>query len=478
MKTSLYLFIVLSFSLFSVKGYAGGACTPTTNGSCATAVPLTVGAACVSGTTCGGGAASGSSACIGAGYECEWYSFVATATDMYVGVNETAHTGCYNRTEVFSGSCGSLTSLSCMSGAPFNDVHGLTGLTIGNTYYIQSCYAPGGPCGNGGYSIQCTEVGIPSGPCATCANPCGTAAGYPSNPTVQQVVDDCQTLPFVPQLQASSTHTFCYDFVATATSVSFNVIITSNCGSGNVTNFSWSLYAITCGAPIQTGTLASLTFSPVTIGTAYVFCYTFTVPSTCTHTQHCPFFVGATPLPVTLTNFDAEVLNNSVVELEWNTESEINNDYYTVERSKDGQFFEKVGTIKGAGNSSKFNSYTLLDSDPYTGASYYRLMQTDYDGTSTHSKLVSVKIKAAFDDLVVIPNPVENLSSLSFNATTDGETSIVIYNIAGERVLSKMYYINKGNNTIALETDNLSQGMYFLQIGNGKETNSIKLIKK
>ncbi len=477
MKTSLYLFIVISFSFFSIKGYAGGPCTPIANNSCGNAVSLTSGNPCVNGSTCSGGVPAASSACIAGAYECSWFSFVATGTDMFVDIPLSATSGCHFRTEVFSGNCGSLTSLSCQSGAPNDDLHALSGLTIGNTYYVQVCYAPGGPCGNGGWAETCIRVGEPDPPCNTCAAPCGTAAGYPTAPTVAQVVADCQTSPFIPELQPGSTHTFCYDFVATATSVDFNVIITSNCGGGNVTNFSWSLYAITCGAPIQTGTLASLTFSPVTIGTAYVFCYTFDVPGTCTHSQHCPYFVGATILPVTLANFDAEVVDNSIVELDWLTQSEINNDYYTVERSKDGQLFEVVGLVNGAGNSSKINSYNMVDDDPYNGTSYYRLMQTDYDGSSTYSRLVNVNIKTAFNDLVVMPNPVENGSTLTFNANAEGETSIAVYNIAGERVLNENYLVNKGNNIIVLSTEHLSQGMYFLQVGNGNETTSIKIIK-
>ena len=71
MRNKVSMFILTVFVLFSIKGFAGGGgggCTPTTSGSCATAVPLTVGAACVNGTTCGGGASDPASSCIGAGF--------------------------------------------------------------------------------------------------------------------------------------------------------------------------------------------------------------------------------------------------------------------------------------------------------------------------------------------------------------------------------------------------------------------------
>ncbi|TVR38588.1 MAG: hypothetical protein EA392_08925 [Cryomorphaceae bacterium] len=133
--------------------------------------------------------------------------------------------------------------------------------------------------------------------CPTCEDPCGDALGYATEPTIPQVVEDCETPEFFPPLASGSLNTFCNSFTATVTSVSFNVIITSDCGAGNVTNFSWALYDITCGAPIQTGSLTSLTFSPVVPGNSYVFCYTFNVPFGCTHSLHCPYFVGATVDP-------------------------------------------------------------------------------------------------------------------------------------------------------------------------------------
>jgi len=141
--------------------------------------------------------------------------------------------------------------------------------------------------------------------CPTCEDPCGDALGYSTTPTIPQVVADCGSAPFAPPLPSGSLHTFCNSFTATATSVDFNVIITSNCGAGNVTNFNWALYNITCGAPIQTGNLTSLTFSPVVPGNSYTFCYTFNVPFGCTHEIHCPYFVGATvdPCPTAELNY-------------------------------------------------------------------------------------------------------------------------------------------------------------------------------
>lgn len=477
MKTNYFLSILIAFVILNTNLYAGGACSPaSTNTSCAGSTSLTSGAACVNGTTCQGGTQSASS-CLFAGSECSWYSFTASAASMYVNIDVTATGGCHISSNIYSGSCASLTEISCQSGAPLDDLHSLTGLTPGNTYFIQVCYSPGGPCGNNASAEYCIEVGEPTAPCNTCAAPCGTASGYPTAPTTAQVVADCQTTPFVPELQPSSTNTFCYDFTATATSVDFNVIITSNCAGGNVTNFSWSLYTSACGVPVQTGTLASLTFSPVVIGQQYVFCYTFDVPATCTHSQHCPYFVGAAPLPINLLNFTATTEDNNSVQLDWTTESEINNDFFSIERTKDGKIFEVIGIIDGAGNSSMVKNYSTIDNLPHKGISYYRLKQTDYDGNYTYSSLKSVEIKSSFDDITVFPNPINGNGSLSFSSLSEENIDINIYDLSGRLVFSKNYKSNKGSNSIIIETENLTQGMYFLSLQNKSDNSTIKFIK-
>ncbi|MDQ3101901.1 MAG: hypothetical protein M3R08_10985, partial [Bacteroidota bacterium] len=348
---TLFLVFILFFHVKEIVAQPGGCSPPATNGTCATALSLTVNGNCVNGTTCSGGAQAASS-CLYAGSQCAWYSFTATAVNMYVNIGITATSGCHISSNVYraTGPC-VFTQISCLSGAPLDDMHSLTGLMIGSLYYIQVCYAPGGPCGNGGSAQYCVEAGIPDPPCNTCAGPCGTAAGYSTTPTVAQVVADCETSPLVPPLQPGSSNTFCYNFTATNSTVNFNVIITSNCANGNVTALTWSLYNYpSCGAVIQTGTLAGLTFNGLTVGNGYVFCYTFTVPANCTHSQHCPYFVGATtPLPITWIGIDAKPTVDHDVLVEWSTASESNNDHFTIERSLDGTEFEGIGRVGAAG---------------------------------------------------------------------------------------------------------------------------------
>jgi hypothetical protein len=495
MKTRISIYITFLFMIVSVKSY-GTSCAPSTtpNGTCATATQMTVGAACVNSETCGGGAAGSGSACISNGYgQCSYHYFIVTSTDMVVDIDITPTSGiCFPRSNIWNtngtGLC-SGTELNCESGTPYDDQHILNSLTIGDTLVVQICISDAGSCSgdNAPYCISVDDYTPPppTSSCDNCATPCGTAQGYATNPTTATVVADCSTSPFATPLITNQTETYCYDFRATATSVDFNVIITSTCGAGNVTNFSWELFNSTCGAAVQTGTLASLTFTPVVVGNDYVFCYTFTVPNpgpptnSCNHTQHCPFFVGATVLPITLLNFTANMTDDKSVKLDWITSTEINNDYFTVEKSKDGITYEVVGIISGAGNSQSARFYNTVDIKPYDGTSYYRLAQTDYDGTTVHSKIVPVTVISDFDGLSIYPNPVEGNGYLSFNSSISSSTvNMVIYDVSGRKVLQEVFQTSKGLNKFELNTDNLPQGMYFLNIENGMGNSNIKFVKE
>lgn len=484
------LIVILSLFFTTTFAFAGGACTPSvSNGSCANATTLSgisIGnPACLTNqSTCGG--SSSTASCGSTHVDCAWYKFQATSASMFVQIPFNSSDGCITSSSVFTSgatqSC-TLTQLDCESGGALDDFWSYTTLTVGHWYYIQVCYpANAGGCGSGGNDGSFNFdicVGEPDPPCDQCATPCGTASGYVTTPTTATVVADCQTSPFSPELQPSSTNTFCYSFQATATNVDFNVIITSDCGMGNVTNFSWSLYNATCGGSIQTGTLASLTFTGLTVGNDYVFCYTFDVPSTCTHSQHCPYFVGATVLPVKLLNFNANYnTKNSQVELDWKTVTEINNDYFTIEKSIDGEIFEVVGIVDGAGNTSSVKSYQATDNNPIIGTSYYRLKQTDFDGQFEYSDLVPVKVEGTISNPTIYPNPITNNGVLEFSTNSTEITVVTVYDVSGRIVLSNQHLTNKGINKIQLETNELTNGMYFISLKNGNSKTNLKFIKE
>ena len=117
------------------------------------------------------------------------------------------------------------------------------------------------------------------------------------------------------------------------------------------------------------------------------------------------------PLPIELLWFDAR-REGSEVRLDWATASERNNDYFTVERSADGHTFSDVLRVDGAGNSTTTLSYSDYDRWPMPGTSFYRLRQTDFDGATTVSDMVAVKMPGKGANGMVVLNEPERLIAL------------------------------------------------------------------
>lgn len=123
------------------------------------------------------------------------------------------------------------------------------------------------------------------------------------------------------------------------------------------------------------------------------------------------------PLPVELLSFNVAFVSTEVF-LTWSTASEKNNDYFTLERSKDGILFNIIGTVGGAGNSSNKINYKFIDKSPKSGVSYYRLKQTDYNGDYDYSEMKSV-VNNNDTSFNIYPNPVTSGQSISLDFTMD-----------------------------------------------------------
>jgi hypothetical protein len=111
-------------------------------------------------------------------------------------------------------------------------------------------------------------------------------------------------------------------------------------------------------------------------------------------------------LPVELIFFDAQAdLVNKQVKLSWATASEKDNDFFSIERSANGRVFYSIGTVQGAGDHVGRLDYSFSDMSPLQGISYYRLKQTDFDGTYSYSSVVRIILPAGNTEAVVFPNP-------------------------------------------------------------------------
>lgn len=176
------------------------------------------------------------------------------------------------------------------------------------------------------------------------------------------------------------------------------------------------------------------------------------------------------PLPVELISFTAEVQNNSTVVTKWETATEINSDYFIVERSADGEIFMPVGSINAAGNSNTIQHYSLTDFHPFLNVSYYRLKQFDINGHATYSNTVAVFVGQPGNLSVnIYPNPVIESSQLILDNNTHllgGNFSLLDMQgkIVYEKKLSEMPMIN--DHTFIFQKGLLKPGMYIFQVTN------------
>lgn len=168
------------------------------------------------------------------------------------------------------------------------------------------------------------------------------------------------------------------------------------------------------------------------------------------------------PLPIELLSFDA-IKNSSKVDITWQTASEKHNDYFTVERSKDGINFEAIAIVKGSSNSNFIINYGETDFAPINGISYYRLKQTDQNGNFTYSRAVSVNYHFTTTELKVFPNPNNGDFEINLVGFENKEVLIVVKDVAGKEYFSKVVLTQKEDELIAVDkAGNLPPGVYLV----------------
>lgn len=179
-----------------------------------------------------------------------------------------------------------------------------------------------------------------------------------------------------------------------------------------------------------------------------------------------------TPLPIELIYFKGEVIGE-IVQLTWKTASELNNDFFSVERSSDAEVWEELMQVAGAGSSNRTSNYQVQDDRPISGTSYYRLKQTDFDGHFEFSPIVSVNFEGK-SALMVSPNPSTGLFTI-YNIQLVSD-QVRLYNGLGQKLNIS---INKSNSGITLDLSTLPSGIYFLQISIGSSLQSVvRIVKK
>ncbi len=205
----------------------------------------------------------------------------------------------------------------------------------------------------------------------------------------------------------------------------------------------------------------------------------------------------SSPLPIELLNFSAFLNKNGNVDLKWKTATEINNDFFTIERSpspspNDNESgWASIGKVEGAGNSSNVLNYLFTDENieiPKTERQkkmYYRLKQNDFDGNFTYSKIISIEFKSGIINnpflpgFIVFPNPSDgknvNITGSGLE-NQEGELIVEIKNLISQEIFSEIID-TENNNRFRLNipsTKKLLPGTYIIKI----KANNISFAQK
>ncbi len=215
-----------------------------------------------------------------------------------------------------------------------------------------------------------------------------------------------------------------------------------------------------------------------------------TVSTTAVVTQFGPLTFGSlsntvNPLPIVLKNFTANLVDLQSVSLNWVTSSELNNDFFELQRSTTGESFEKIGTVKGAGTTVKETRYQFNDKSPVRGINYYRLKQVDFDGKHTYSDLVSIEVD--FDVPVIpvflptlFPNPTDS-ENINVRVETSDKQEPVRLRILDQ--LGKVVFVSTIENADGQPMEiklasKLAAGLYIAYFEQGVKREMIRLVIK
>ncbi|MEQ9289314.1 MAG: T9SS type A sorting domain-containing protein [Cyclobacteriaceae bacterium] len=188
-------------------------------------------------------------------------------------------------------------------------------------------------------------------------------------------------------------------------------------------------------------------------------------------------------LPVTWLSFSGK-REPAGVGLLWQTATEINNDYFDVERSEDGVAFEVLGARKGAGNTNSVQSYNFLDTKASAFTHYYyRIKQVDFDGQYSYSSTISVLPISSSKRWNIYPNPAEHGADLTLTELTSStehteETRVQVVTSDGRLLLNATGTLEMLNGEMNKVINQNSEGMYFLQVIEGDIYQIFKVIRK
>ncbi|MFW6020296.1 MAG: hypothetical protein ACOCPM_06915, partial [Bacteroidales bacterium] len=192
------------------------------------------------------------------------------------------------------------------------------------------------------------------------------------------------------------------------------------------------------------------------------------------------FTLGSTsntdPLPVELLSFKGEAEKNRNI-LRWSTASEINNDFFSLQKSENGKDFHLITTIDGSGNSNEVLQYEAMDYDVEQEITYYRLKQTDYNGQFSYSDTISVKQHAGdTGEMTGDYWQEQNTLYLDLDYLKSGLLIIEMYDVFGNRVINEKHHVRQSSGSFDWNVSHMDTGVYFIRVANNESTLELKVL--
>lgn len=175
-------------------------------------------------------------------------------------------------------------------------------------------------------------------------------------------------------------------------------------------------------------------------------------------------------LPVELLHFTATPTGHTI-HLEWTTATELNNAGFHVERSADGFLFDVIAEVPGAGTSQLLADYGVDDNAPLPSLSYYRLRQTDFDGSATWSWVVAVQLEDP--QIHAFPNPVHSVLTIS-GVVGSGKQLVEVIDQKGQRLAFNVF----PEGLVQVDMASFPAGLYHVRLSCGTDAMSWRVVKE
>ncbi|MBS1607854.1 MAG: PQQ-dependent sugar dehydrogenase [Bacteroidetes bacterium] len=193
------------------------------------------------------------------------------------------------------------------------------------------------------------------------------------------------------------------------------------------------------------------------------------------------FYIGGTTviLPLKLLLFKGSIQDNTAL-LQWKTSSEVNTSHFEVERSLNGEAYEKIGTVAAGGITTSDADYYFRDMNACNMPAtllYYRLKMVDKDGSYTYSDVETISIPYVPGRVTIFPNPANNETRITISSNTNGTVQLKIVDNEGRTVMQNTASLKKGNNSMLIYMNKLPAGMYYITVSGAGINHHSKLQK-